>query len=172
MRFALLLLPLMACTPPAPNAGGTPPPNGAAGERGLAAAPAPGDTTVVGTVRVVGSLPVNVRVVVQPAGGGSATVAGPLTEEIRRLAGAEVAVAGRWEGGELHAERYEVRAVDGQPVVTGTVERVQSDYLLLRTERGEAVYVYGAGAEFRVGQKLWVQGPHSVRLQSYGVIKP
>ena len=49
---------------------------------------------LVGTVRVVGSAPVNVKVVLRPSGGGDVELAGPLAEELRRLPGAEVAVSG------------------------------------------------------------------------------
>jgi hypothetical protein len=73
-------------------------------------------------VRVVGSLPVDVRVVVAPATGRTVEVRGPLREEIRRLSGAEVAVYGPRENDIIEATDYQVRSVDGAPVIVGTVE--------------------------------------------------
>src|SRR5215217_3394230 len=132
----------------------------------VAPSPAPstvaGDATaggsVAGTLRVVGSAPVNVRLVIQSAG-GSAGVGGPLADELRRLAGAEVTLTGRREGGSFIASDYRVRSIDGRPVTLGTVEAAEGDYLRLRTTEGELVYLVAAPGELRPGQKVWVQGP-------------
>jgi len=147
------------------------PQNGAPGASPSTAAAA-ADTTLVGTVRVVGSAPVNVRVVLQRADGSTTELAGALKDELRALSGAEVEVRGALHGGALTATAYDIRAVDGAPVVMGTVEAIESGTVRLRTAQGEIVYVHGAPASFRAGQKVWVQGPHSVRVQSYGVIRP
>lgn len=159
----LAVAPLLSCAQPRPEA---PSPS-----------PDAGDGRVVGTVRVVGSAPVNVQVVVRRADGGNVRVVGPLSEEVRRLSGAEVAVSGPLEpspdpmaDGQIRADGYEILSVDGRPVITGVVESRTGEWTLLRTAAGEPVYLSGAPAELRVGQKVWVQGPRSVVVQSYGVL--
>lgn len=143
-------------------------------------APAPaqgGESRVTGTVRVVGSTPMT-RVVIDPADGNDVQLVGPLREELRRLAGAEVAVTGplspapdRMADRQIQVSGYEVLSVDGQPVLSGTVEGRTNDWTLLRTAQGELVYLAGATQELRPGQKVWVQGPRSVIVQSYGVLR-
>ena len=131
------------------------------------------DTTVrEGVVKVVGSAPVNVQVVLAPEAGESVYLRGPLVEEIRNAAGARVRVTGRLEGGALVASDYRVTAVDGTPVEMGVVERGADGSLQLRTPDGEVVHLIGATEQFRVGQKVWVQGPNTatVRVQSFGVL--
>lgn len=127
--------------------------------------------SVVGVVRVVGSAPVNVQVVVQGAE-GTVVITGPARDELRSVAGAEVVARGRREGGALHAEQFDVRSVDGQPVVWGTVEALTGEYARLRTREGESVYLVRPPGDLRVGQRVWVQGPRSVIVQSYGVVRP
>lgn len=144
--------------------------------------PAPGNTAVdrvVGTVRVIGSSPVNVRVVVQPAEGKSIQIVGPMGGELRQLSGAEVALRGPIEPApdpladrQIRVEEYEIIAVNGEPVVTGTVRGRSGDLLILETPGGETVYLGGATSQLSPGQKVWVQGPRSVIVQSYGVLKP
>jgi hypothetical protein len=162
MRLLLALLALASCTParPAPPAEA---PNSSAHSR---------DSTVVGTVRVVGSAPVDVHVVVQDQAGHTTELTGPLVGEVRRLAGAVVAVTGRAEGRRLEVARYEIRSVDGQPVVMGVVEKIQDGYVYLRTPDGKLVYLAGGIQQLRVGQKVWVQGPSTLHVQSFGVIAP
>jgi hypothetical protein len=126
----------------------------------------------VGTVAVVGSLPVDARTVVSPPGRAELTVRGPLEREIRALSGAEVAVYGRARGRTLEAAAYEVRSVDGAPVITGTVEEAPGGGLQLRTAGGSVLQLRGGGQGLRAGQKVWVQGPGAVEIRSYGVISP
>jgi hypothetical protein len=159
MRAALLALALVACTPPAPAPG--------------PGAPQPAEDRAVGPVRVAGSLPVDVQVIVQEPSGRSVRVAGPLAAEVRRLSGAVVEVWGRpAAGGTIEAAGYEVRSVDGAPVVAGTVERAADGGLQIRRRDGSTVRLAGAPAQFRVGQKVWVQGPSTVQVQTFGVITP
>ncbi len=163
MRLQLFLLGfLLAACSPSPQPMQTPAPLAGDGE----------ETSVTGTVRVVGSAPVNVQTVLQEGDAPSVRVTGPLTGEIERLSGARVTVWGRIAGGAVEAERYEVVSVDGRPVVTGVVERAPGGGLQLRTDRGEVLRLDGADAHLRVGQKVWVQGPATVQLQSFGVIRP
>lgn len=163
MRNGLLLLTLMTACAPQPN--GTP------NDAPPASAAAAADTTVVGTVRVVGSMPVSTQVVVHPEGGQSTAISGALAREIGELSGAVVLVRGRPDGRGLEATDYEIRSVDGRPVVMGTVERIDDGVAHLRTRSGEIVHVNASGMPFRVGQKIWVQGQQTLRVQSYGVIR-
>lgn len=157
MRAVLAVLVALAACTPAPGA-----------------APAP-DGTVVrsGTVRVVGSAPVNVNVVLQEEG-GSTYLTGPLAGELRNAAGARVEITGRMEGRYLAATDYRVVSVDGNPVWMGIVERTASGATVLRTANGEAVPLVGAADRLRPGQKVWVQGPTetAIRVQTYGVLRP
>ena len=142
--------------------------------------PSPAGTadSVRGTVRVVGSAPVNVRVVVQPAEGKSVQISGPLREELRQLSGAEVALRGPMVPApdpladrQMEVEEYEILSIDGEPVVTGTVQGRSGNLLILQTLGGETVYLDGATSQLSPGQKVWVQGPRSVIVQSYGVLR-
>lgn len=134
---------------------------------------------LVGVVRVVGSAPVNVRVVLQPDTGGSVQLTGPLRDELRQLAGAVVAVTGApdtavpggLESRAVEVTGYEVRSVDGEPVITGTVEGTTGAYVRLRTSAGELVYLADAPEGLQPGQKIWVRGASSVIVQSYGTIR-
>jgi hypothetical protein len=159
MRVLILLIAASAACvaqPPAPPAG---------------AARAEAGDSVVGTLRVVGSAPVNVRLVIQ-SDAGTSTVGGPLREELRRLAGAEVTLLGRRDGADFVASDYRVRSIDGRPVTLGTVEALEGEYLRLRTRDGELVYLVGAPTQLQPGQKVWVQGPRGVVVQSFGTVRP
>jgi hypothetical protein len=165
--LALAALLLMSCAPPPEPADSIPP--AAAGE----------PETVVGIVRIVGSAPVNVQVVLEPQAGRSIRLTGPLVGELRRLAGVEVAVHGRLGRSpdpivdrQLEAAGYEIVAVDGRSVVMGEIVSLAGGRAELRTDSGQVVTLSGVPQEFRVGQKVWVQGPQSLTVQSYGLIRP
>lgn len=149
----LLLAALAACTPPAAARGGEP-------ER------------LAGRVAVVGSAPADVRVTLRTADGRTVYVAGPAAAELRALAGTEVEVAGRAEGGVLQATGYRLVSVDGRPALVGTVEAAPGGGLQLRLEDGSAVRLGGGADRLRAGQKVWVQGPTQVQVQTFGVIVP
>ena len=160
MRYApLLLTVLMACTPPNSTGSATP-------------AQAVQQNSVTGTVRVVGSAPVSIQTVVQDSAGRTVQIEGPLEPEIRRLSGAQVTLWGRSSPGSLLVTAYDVRSVNGAPAQMGIVERAPDGGVQLRTADGQVVGLIGATGQFRVGQKVWVQGPAAVRVQSYGVITP
>ncbi|CAN5746613.1 hypothetical protein BH23GEM8_BH23GEM8_15010 [soil metagenome] len=134
---------------------------------------------VVGTVRIVGSAPINVQVVLQPESGSAIRIAGPLASEIEKLAGAQIAVRGTVEAApdpmvsqQVQVRSYEILTVDGQPVTMGTVEGHVNNWTLLRTGDGELVYLAGPPDRFRTGQKIWIQGPAARIVQTYGVITP
>jgi hypothetical protein len=154
MRAALLLAAaaLAACVPPANGPGGV--------------------ETLRGRTAVVGSAPMNVQTALQAADGRSLTLTGPLVAELGRLSGAEVEVEGRVDGGEMEATAYRVVSVDGRPALVGTVEAVPGGGLQLRLDDGTAVRLGGGADALRPGQKVWVQGPSQVQVQTFGVIVP
>ena len=145
----------------------------------VAPAPAPRAATsseqardsLAGTLRVVGSAPVNVRLVIQTEA-GTTTVGGPVAEELRRLGGAEVTLTGRSEGSAFVATGYRIRSIDGRAATLGTVEGAEGPYLRLRTTEGEIVYLVSAPEQLEPGQKVWVQGPRGVIVQSFGTVRP
>jgi hypothetical protein len=134
---------------------------------------------VTGIVRIVGSAPINVQVVLQPESGRAIRIAGPLAAEIEKLSGAHIAVRGTMEAApdpmvsrQVQVRSYEILSVDGQPVTMGTVEGHVNNWTLLRTAEGELVYLAGPPDRFRTGQKVWIQGPAARIVQTYGVITP
>lgn len=151
--LVLALAVVAGCTPPAAARGGEP-------ER------------LAGRVAVVGSAPVNVRLSLQTADGRSVYLAGPAAAELRALGSAEVEVEGRMQGSTFEATGYRIRSVDGRPVLAGTVEAAPGGGLQLRLEDGSAVRLGGGADRLRAGQKVWVQGPTQVLVQTYGVIVP
>lgn len=157
MRTLVLMAVVLAgCTRPA----SVPPAGGAQEER------------VIGVPASVGSAPMNVRTVVAAEGGESVYVTGPLAGEIRSLSGARVEVRGRRAADRtLVASDYDVLSVNGRPVFMGVVERASDGTLQLRTRNGGTVRLQGAPAAFRPGMKVWVQGPGSVTVQTYGVMR-
>lgn len=166
LRYAALLLVPLACTPQTERPDSIP-------------APSTGAAGTVGTIAIVGSAPVNVQVVLRSPNGESFRLVGALEPELQRLSGIQVAVEGQPEASpdplveqRIEVVDYEIISVDGEPVLTGEIIEIEGDRVLLRTRSGEEVYLTGAPAEFRVGQKVWVQGPSSVAVQSYGTIRP
>lgn len=154
LAVAAAVLAVSACAPPAPGG-----------------APAP-EQRVSGRVAVVGSAPVGIRTTIQTDDGRSVAVEGPAAEELRALSGARVEVDGRAEGGVVRAEGYRILEVDGRPVWMGTVETAPGGGLQLRLEDGTAVRLGGGADRLRAGQKVWVQGPSQVQVQTFGVIVP
>lgn len=131
-----------------------------------------------GVVRVVGSAPVDVHVLIEPEEGEGVRVVGPLSDEIRRLAGAHVTIEGRMDESPSHvasrqieASSYEIVSVNGEPVVVGVVQGKTGGWTVLKTREGELVYLASAPDSIRTGQTVWVQGPRSLVVQSYGVLR-
>jgi hypothetical protein len=132
-----------------------------------------------GIVRVVGSAPLDVQVVVQPDGAEAVRITGPLRDEIRRLSGARVVVHGDLERSEapvasrqLQATDYEIVSINGQPVVVGTVQGRTGGWTVLRTRDGGTIYLSAVPESIRTGQTIWVQGQQSLVVQSFGVLDP
>ncbi len=153
--LVLLALALAACTRPS-----SVPPAGAQEER------------VIGVPASVGSAPMNVRVLLTPERGEGLYVTGPLAGEIRSLSGARIEVRGRrGPARTLEATDYDVLTVNGRPAVLGMVERGTNGGLQLRTREGRAIQLQSPPPDFRPGMKVWVQGPGSITVQSYGIVK-
>lgn len=157
---------LLSCTPRAEPVDSMPSPSTA-------------QNSVTGTVAVVGSAPMNVQVVLRTPEGPGFQLAGPLAEEVRQLSGAVVRVWGRvgstpdpMAAGRIEVADYDIVSVDGAPVVMGEIVAIDGARARLRTRTGEEVYLSGAPGSFQVGQKVWVQGPSSIAVQSYGTIRP
>jgi hypothetical protein len=141
------------------------------------------ESRLEGVIRNVGTAPVGREVSLRDDEGKSTPLAGALTPELTRLAGARVAVWGRTaERGRFAVSRYEILSIDGAPVRLGTVQRVAGDTVLLRTEMGDLVRLPGIallGTPFREGQKIWVQGTEQrvggelqVKVHKFGVLTP
>lgn len=141
---------------------------------------APGDPeTVSGVIRVVGSAPVNVQVMLDTGEGRQVRLVGDLRSELERLAGINVTVSGRatptpdpMADRQIDVASYEVGMVEGRSVVVGEIVQISAGEAQLRTADGGILYLRGIPNEFRVGQKVWVQGPATVVVQSFGVLRP
>lgn len=165
---------ILALTATACGRPGVEPPDTVPGAAGAAADAGPFE----GVVRVVGSAPVDVHVVIHREDGTDVRVVGPRRDEIRRLAGAVVRVEGTLEGSgapvaarQVRASDYEIVSVNGEPVIQGVVEGKSGGFTVLRTRSGERVYLASAPESIRTGQTVWVQGPRGVVVQSFGVIR-
>ena len=150
-------------------------PNAVPSEEGAATADG---SEIAGIVRVVGSAPVDVRVVLQTGSAGSLELTGALRDELASLSGAEVAVRGPRStspdplaSGRVEVREYEVISVDGEPVVVGEIVRIAGGRATLRTEGGDEWILSSVPESIRVGQKVWVQGPSTLAVQTYGVIR-
>jgi hypothetical protein len=166
LRLMLVLLAAMAACAPRLDPRDSPPSG-------------PQEPSHVGTVQIVGSAPVNVQVVLQPGDGAAIRLTGALVSELERLQGARVAVRGPTSPApdplvsrQVDVQWYEIISIDGRPVVLGEIIAVEGGVARLRTEDGSEVVLPGAPASFRVGQKVWVQGPQSITVQSYGTVRP
>jgi hypothetical protein len=165
--LAAVLLVLLGCVAQTEPPDSTPTPTAAGGDR------------IVGTVRIVGSAPLNVQVVLQPEAGRAVRLVGPLVPELERLAGLEIAVSGRLERSvepgtdrQLQASGYEILRVNDEPVVWGEIISLSGGWARLRTDSGEELMLSGAPASFRVGHRVWVQGPRTIAVQTFGTIRP
>lgn len=139
----------------------------------------PGDLeTVSGVVRVVGSAPANTQVVLETSEGGQTRLVGALRDEMAQLAGIEVSVSGHAAASpdplvdtEIEVVSYEIGMVNGRGVTLGEIVQVENRDAQLRTPEGDIIFLTGIPNEFRVGQKVWVQGPSTLVVQSFGVLR-
>lgn len=137
----------------------------------------PGDTTVEGTVRSVGSVPM-VRTVVQTNAGGY-VITGPLTTEIGALMGATVRVTGRVGRAApppppraIEAHEYALLEVGGEKPHVGTLLSHDGGWWLAGAD---TVQLAGVPADFpgKAGDKIYVVGDLAngvLAVRSYGII--
>ncbi len=129
--------------------------------------------TLVGEVQLTGNAPV-VLVTLTTAEGRSVDLTGDLRGELRNLTGAEVAVWGRLTSArDFQVMSYEIRAIDGQQPLVGTVAYRDGEYWL---DADESVRLVNAseGLRAQVGAKVWILGramADGVYPQTYGVIR-
>lgn len=172
----LTMLILAACNAPTPESGPVPNEADAAAETGHAPTweevPDTSATRRTGTIRVVGSAPVSVDVVVRDDDGNSTVLEGPLRDELRNLSGTRVEVTGRPGSRAMEVTDYRVISVDGRPVMTGVVEREGDGDAWLTTEDGRRFRLSGAVDHLEDGAKVWVQGEGTVRVRTSGRISP
>ncbi len=130
--------------------------------------------TLVGEVQLTGNAPV-VLVTLTTAEGRSVDLTGDLRGELRNLTGAEVAVRGRPASGrDFAVVSYEIRAIQGERPLVGTVAYRGGEYWL---EGDVEVRLVNAseGLRAQIGAKVWILGREmedGVYPQTYGVIRP
>lgn len=139
------------------------------------ASPAAQGDTLEGTVRQVGSTPFT-RTVVE-GDSVSATVTGPLSEELSRLVGARVRVTGAPVEGDvpgraLRVDAYELLSVDGAEPRVGILRHEPGTGYRLETGEGDVpLRAVPAGLGSVVGGKVWlVLGPEG-GVRRYGVLR-
>ncbi len=129
--------------------------------------------TLVGQIQLTGSAP-SFLVTLTTAEGRSVDLAGDLRGELQDLSGAEVAVWGRLVSArDFQVTSYEIRAIDGQQPLVGTVAYLDGEYWLDADEFVLLVNV-SAGLRAQVGAKVWILGramADGVYPQIYGVIR-
>ena len=136
------------------------------------ATPALGSRSVA-RPQLTGNAPV-VLVTLTTAEGRSVDLTGDLRGELRNLTGAEVAVRGRLASArDFQVMSYEIRAIDGQQPLVGTVAYRDGEYWL---DADESVRLVNAseGLRAQVGAKVWILGRamvDGVYPQTYGVIR-
>jgi hypothetical protein len=104
-------------------------------------------------------------------------LAGMLEPELRRLAGASVAVQGSLEGQRpvqrLEAREYQILEIDGEVPSTGILQSRNGQLWLAGPD---TLRLVGAPRELssKNGAKVWMVGPRSsgtLQVQSYGIIR-
>ena len=128
------------------------------------------EDTVRGIVAETGSVPIT-SIVVRPAGGRSVTILGSLAPEIGRAAGAEVWVSGHRTAEGLHAMRYAVRSVDGEPAVDGVLASEDGGLVLVTTGGRRRIVRPPQALRGMIGARVWLVGPIEGGITSYGVLR-
>jgi hypothetical protein len=124
-------------------------------------------------VRVVGSLPVNVSVVLAPEGSTERIrLTGQGATALRGLGGVEVVVRGtRGPSGEIEVRSFTVRSVNGEPAVDGVIV-TDGSALAIETESGRRRIGNPPDAlRGLVGARVWITGPLDTGAITYGVIE-
>lgn len=128
--------------------------------------------SLTGYPEIVGSLPVDRRVILQDGKGESTRLYGDVAERIAGIAGALVEVWGSPVPGQdaLRVEDFRLISVDGLPALLGTIRRDQAGRVYLNVGDTLVTELTGGVAEFRHGETVWVQGDPVLRVQRYGVV--
>ena len=140
--------------------------------------PTASETVLTGKV-VAGGLAGDPVTSLQIEGGKPTTLAGPLEQELRRLGGATVWVAGAPGAAAPNASfvvsRYEIVAVDGaKPMVGSLATRDGATWLVAERDSVRLTSV-PAGLSGKAGAKVWIVGRRAgaeLTPQSFGVIRP
>ncbi|HJU64245.1 MAG TPA: hypothetical protein VJ596_01150 [Gemmatimonadaceae bacterium] len=165
---------------------GTPPPPSDPSPRPKSRPPSPAPTppprttppgtardSARGVVRIVGSLPVNVSVVLTPEGSTSAIrLSGDGAATLRQLGGVEVVVRGtRTASGEFDVASFTVRSVNGDPAVDGVLV-VDGGGLAIDTDGGRRRVSNPPDAlRELVGARVWITGSLDRGPNMFGVIR-
>lgn len=99
------------------------------------------------------------------------TITGPLAAEIGRAAGAEVWVSGTRAAAELEAARYQIRTVDGEPAVDGTLASDGGQLVLVTPGGRRAIARPPQALRGMVGARVWLVGSLDGTIASYGVLR-
>jgi len=158
-RLLLLALALAACAR-----------GSAAGDAAPGADAAVPADTLRGTVRMTGSEPGVIFVVVDAA--GRATALDGDRALLERLAGLEVAVRGdAMAGAPFRVARVSVRAVEGVAAVDGVLAREGGrDVLVMHDGTRRGVARLPEALRGRAGARVWLAGPLDGDVDSFGVI--
>jgi hypothetical protein len=137
----------------------------------------PGDSVVVGVVRMVGAMPLE-QLVLQ-VGASSVSLKGALRDELTTLVGAQVRVWGTpidnappTPPRALNVAGYEIVSVGGAAPVVGVLTVLEGALHVVGTEtlRLDAV----PDRLLKPGAKVWLVGTRdgsTLRVQSYGIIR-
>lgn len=127
---------------------------------------------------MVGSAPMNTQLTLATTA-GSYRLTGDLAVELTEMVGLEVEVWGEagstpdpLAAGSIDVSRYRILDIDGRPVYVGEITRLSSRGATLRTDDGEEIVLSSVPDDFRVGQRVWVQGPEGIAVQTFGILKP
>ncbi|MDH3456357.1 MAG: hypothetical protein OER90_05900 [Gemmatimonadota bacterium] len=146
----------------------------------VAAAPRqrPGDSVVVGVVRMVGAMPLE-QLVLQ-AGGSSVSLRGMLRDELKNLEGAELRAWGKPVDNApptppraLDVAGYEIVSVGGAKPVVGILSLREGALHVVGTD---TLRLEAAPERLRTkpGAKVWLVGTRdgsTLRVQSYGIVR-
>jgi len=130
-----------------------------------------------GTIFVTGSEPTT-GLTLQREDGTGVTLVGDLTDELRRLSGATVAVYGARtsapHAGAFAVRSYDLLSIDGQRPAVGIL-LVRDDAIWLAAADTVQLTAVPDALRTQAGAKLWVVGQRTGRgmaVQSYGVLRP
>lgn len=134
-------------------------------------APAASSDTVVGSVRLAGSTPLQ-QVMIQPADSSSElTAVGPHKTGLENLEGARVRVWGTVSDGRVSVTDYEILEIRGHVPLVGELA-VRDSQVVLRTDPGQEVRLLEVPKLLTLdGARVWVILDSTGVVNAYGVIR-